>query len=94
MTVAVRGRVPRDPEKQYTGAFNNIEARLLALERDNAGGAPLYTSPSTPLFGGGSSGAAPGSGGGSGGSGSGGGTTTVTITETASLQDTFLMMGA
>ena len=98
MTVAVLGRVPRPEDKALANllrsALNNVEQRLLALERDNAGGAAQFTSPSTPLFGAGAGGVATGGGGGSGGSGSGGGTMTVVITETASLQDIFLFMGA
>lgn len=93
MTVAVRGRVPRDKANDFTDAFNNVEQRLLALERDRAGGSVQYTSPSTPLFGGGSGGGAPGSGGGAPPGSGGGSTTIINITETASLTDLFLLAG-
>lgn len=70
MTVAVRGRVPRDPKGQFTEKIaTHIQERLQALERAAAGGGAQFTSPTTPTFGGGGPIVAPGGGGGGGGGG-------------------------
>lgn len=72
MTVVVRGRVPRRKDGKFSDeSANNIEQRLLALERDAAGRAPTFVSPTAPTFGGGivpaPGGGGPGPGGGGGG---------------------------
>lgn len=70
MTVAVRGRVPRNAEGKFGETeAQHIQERLHALEVALAGGAPLFTGPSVPTFGRGS----PPAGGGGGGTGGGGG---------------------
>lgn len=92
MTVAVRGRVPRDASEKFSEATAvHIQERLQALERHAAGGGNAFASPSYPSFGSGNATIA-----------SGGGaaapttptTTTVILTESASVADLFLLMGA
>jgi hypothetical protein len=92
MTVAVRGRVPHEPEGKFTeGIAAHIAHRLVLLERLAAGNPNAFIAPQFPSF-----------GAGNGTVGSGGGTvspvppttTTVIIEQPASFTDLFLLMGA
>lgn len=89
MAVAVRGRLPVDPKQ----AFQEIQERLIALERDSRTDVQAgFTNPGVPGFGPGLPGVI----------GGGGGSvpippptsTTIIITQPASVIDLFLLMGS
>jgi hypothetical protein len=91
MTVAVRGRVPHEPEGKFTeGIAAHIAHRLVLLERLAAGNPNAFIAPQFPSF-----------GSGNGTVGSGGGTvspvppttTTVIVTSAASVADVLMFGG-
>ena len=93
MTVAVRGRVPREGEGVYDAhVATHIRERLQALERALAGGNNVFASPTFPSFGSGLAGSSGAAGGGV--PAGGGSSTTIITTVEASLIDIFAHMGA